>query len=172
MRRNWSVFTPCNCPFANLFRSTVQQLVSIYRIHHCLSIQSSSSYYASKQCTYTDASGHSVPGPRPFKPEKQDSQPSSSLDNHPYSSSQFNPVSNSSRFSNQLRILPNQSSSIPNDSSNDDHKYSWKRFKNGRGNPIPVEDLIIEGPISSVSVDNPTSIELDPSLTRELTNCK
>lgn len=37
---------------------------------------------------------------------------------------------------------------------------------------MPVEDLIIEGPISGVSIDRPTSIELDPSLTRELTNCK
>ena len=36
---------------------------------------------------------------------------------------------------------------------------------------MPVEDLVIEGPISGISIDRPTSIELDPSLTRELTNC-
>ncbi|KAF8817557.1 hypothetical protein BYT27DRAFT_7237433 [Phlegmacium glaucopus] len=130
----------------------------------------SNCYYASKQCTYTDASGRSVPAPRPFKPEKQDSQPSSSSDNRPYSSSQFNPVSDTSRFSNQLRIYNNPSSSFQNDSSDDDHKHSRKRFRNGRGNPLPVEDLTIEGPISGVSIDRPTSIELDPSLTRELTN--
>ena len=32
---------------------------------------------------------------------------------------------------------------------------------------MPVDDLIIDGP---VSMDRPTSIDLDPSLTRELTN--
>ena len=37
---------------------------------------------------------------------------------------------------------------------------------------MPVEDLIIEGPISGAFIDRPTSVELDPSLTRELTNCK
>lgn len=112
-----------------------------------------------------------MPAPRPFKPDKQDSQPSSSSDNRPYSSSQLNPVSDPSRFSNQLRLY-NPSSSFQNDTNDDDHKHSRKRFRNERGNPLPVEDLIIEGPISGVSIDRPTSIELDPSLTRELTNCK
>jgi Fungal specific transcription factor domain len=141
--------------------------------HYHLSIQLIVlfSYYASKQCTYTDASGRSVPAPRPFKPDKQDSQPSSSSDNLPYSSPQFNPVSDPSRFSNQLRLY-NPSSSFQNDPSDGDHQHFRKRLRNGRGNPMPVEDLIIEGPISGVSIDRPTSIELDPSLTRELTNCK
>jgi hypothetical protein len=111
-----------------------------------------------------------VPAPRPFKPDKQDPQPSSSSDNRPYSSSQLNPVSDPSRFSNQLRVY-NQSSSFQNDTNDDDHKHSRKRFRKGRGNPLSVEDLVIEGPISGVSIDRPTSIELDPSLTRELTNC-
>lgn len=132
----------------------------------------SSSYYASKQCTYTDASGRSVPAPRPFKPEKQDSQSSSSSDNRPYNSTQFNAVSDSSRFSNQLRIYPNPSSSFQTDSSDDDRQHTRKRFRNGRGNAMPVEELVIEGPISGVSIDRPTSVELDPSITRELTNCK
>lgn len=129
------------------------------------------SYYASKQCTYTDASGRSVPAPRPFKPDKPDSQPSTSSDNRPYSSSQLNPVADPSRFSNQLHLY-NPSSPFQNNTNDDDHKHSRKRFRNGRGNPMPVEDLVIEGPISGVSIDRPTSIELDPSLTRELTNCK
>jgi len=157
----------------NLFiNSAVQQLVSIPHSSPPVNSTNGSSYYASKQCTYTDASGRSVPAPRPFRPEKQDSQPSSSSDNRLYSSPQFNPVSDPSRFSNQLRIYNNPSSSLQTDSSDDDHKHSRKRFRNGRGNPMSVEDLTIEGPISGVSIDRPTSIELDPSLTRELTNCK
>lgn len=37
---------------------------------------------------------------------------------------------------------------------------------------MPVDDLIIDGPVAAVSMDRPQAIELDPSLTRELTNCK
>ena len=127
------------------------------------------SYYASKQCTYTDASGRPVPAPRPLKPERQDPQPSSSTsDGRSYPASQFNQPS-----VNQFRIFPNPPpppTPFQNDNSDDDHKHSRKRFRNERGNPMPVDDLIIDGPISGVSMDRPTSIDLDPALTRELTN--
>lgn len=126
----------------------------------------SNCYYASKQCTYTDASGRPVPAPRPFKPERQDPQPSSSTsDSRSYPTSQFNQPS-----VNQFRIYPNPPPPPPpfqNDTGDDDHKHARKRFRNERGNPMPVDDLIIDGP---VSMDRPTSIDLDPSLTRELTN--
>ncbi|KAF8909396.1 fungal-specific transcription factor domain-containing protein [Gymnopilus junonius] len=119
------------------------------------------SYYASKQCSYTDASGRSVPAPRPFKPEAQSS--SSSSDNRSYPSSNYLPSS-----SNQFRIYPNASpAQYQSDSPDDDHKHVRKRFRNERGNPMPVDDLVIDGP---VSMDRPVPIELDPSLTRELTN--
>lgn len=129
------------------------------------------SYYASKQCTYTDASGRPVPAPRPFKPEKHDPQSSvSSSDSriHP-------PPHHGVPSSNQFRIYSNQASSghqFQNDSSDDEHKHTRKRFRNERGNPMPVDDLIIEGPLSEVPVEPPAAIELDPALTRELTNCK
>ncbi|KDR80510.1 hypothetical protein GALMADRAFT_240800 [Galerina marginata CBS 339.88] len=130
----------------------------------------SNCYYASKQCTYTDASGRPVPAPRPFKPERQDPQPSSSAsDTRAYPPSPF-----SQPAANQFRIYPNPppapSHPYQNDNSDDDHKHTRKRFRNDRGNPMPVDDLVIDGPISGVSIDRPASIELDPSLTRELTN--
>ncbi|KAF8159676.1 fungal-specific transcription factor domain-containing protein [Crassisporium funariophilum] len=134
----------------------------------------SNCYYASKQCTYTDASGRPVPAPRPFKPEKQDAQPaSSSTDNRSYPSPQFSSATDNARFSNQLRIYPNPGSSshqFQDGNSDDDNRHARKRFRNDRGNPMPVEDLVIDGPISGISLDRPASIELDPSLTRELTN--
>ncbi|KAF9485498.1 hypothetical protein BDN70DRAFT_847808 [Pholiota conissans] len=125
----------------------------------------SNCYYASKQCTYTDASGRPVPAPRPFKPEKQDPQPSSSsADSRGYQASQIATTS-----SNQLRIYPT-SHHFQNDNSDDEHKHTRKRFRNERGNPMPVDDLIIDGPLSGASVEQPSAIELDPALTRELTN--
>lgn len=129
----------------------------------------SRSYYASKQCTYTDASGRPVPAPRPLKAGAQDPQPSSSSgDPRSLNSSQY-----PSSSSNQFRIYPNnQATGYQNDGSDDDHKHTRKRFRNERGNPMPVDDLIIDGPISGVSMDRPTSIDLDPALTRELTNRK
>lgn len=34
------------------------------------------------------------------------------------------------------------------------------------------EDLIIDGPVAGVSMDRPMAVDLDPQLTRELTNRK
>ncbi|PPQ68586.1 hypothetical protein CVT25_005429 [Psilocybe cyanescens] len=129
----------------------------------------SNCYYASKQCTYTDASGRPVPAPRPFKADRQDPQPSSSTsDSRSYQHPQF-----SSSSSNQHRFYPNPPPhSVPyqSDINDDEHKHSRKRFRNERGDPMSAEDLIIEGPISNtVPVDHP-DIELDPALKRELTN--
>lgn len=127
------------------------------------------SYYASKQCTYTDASGRPVPAPR-FKPERQDPQTSASgSDNRQYPTSQLG-----SSSVNQFRIYPNPPSTTSHlyqgDNLDDEHKHTRKRFRNERGDPMPVEDLIIDGPITGVSMDRPSTVELDPALTRELTN--
>ncbi|KAH9479564.1 hypothetical protein JR316_0008159 [Psilocybe cubensis] len=121
------------------------------------------------KCAYTDASGRPVPAPRLFKPEGQDPQPSSSTsDSRLYQQSQF-----ASSSSSQLRFYPNPPlHSLPYQSGVDeeDSKLSRKRFRNERGDPMPADDLVIEGPISHiVSVDHP-DIELDPALKRELTN--
>ena len=126
------------------------------------------SYYASKQCTYTDAAGRPVPAPRSFKVDRQDQQQaSSSTDPRNFTQSQFP----SSSASNQFRIYASQSSShYQNDNTDDDHKHARKRFRNERGNPMPVDDFIIDGPISSSPPDRPNSIDLDPALTCELTN--
>jgi len=110
-----------------------------------------------------------VPAPRPFKPERQDPQPSpSTSEGRSYSTPQFSHTS-----ANHFRIYPNPPpppAPFQSDSGDEDHKHSRKRFRTERGNPMPVDDLIIDGPISGVSMDRPTSIDLDPSLTRELTN--
>ena len=144
--------------------STLQQLVRSSFCAFLSCTHSECSYYASKQCTYTDASGRPVPAPRPFKPEPQSS--SSSSENRSFQSSNL-----MSSSSNQFRIYPNPppgpSLQFQNEATDDDHKHVRKRFRNERGNPLPVDDLIIDGP---VSMDRPAPIELDPSLTRELTN--
>ncbi|PPQ75884.1 hypothetical protein CVT24_000739 [Panaeolus cyanescens] len=116
----------------------------------------SNCYYASKQCTYTDASGRPVPAPRPFKPERQDQQ-GPSRDGPPFPP----PPPSQGPF----RMYPNQPNL--NDDSDDEHKHHRKRLRNERGNPMPIEDLVIDGP---VSMERPNTIELEPALTRELTN--
>ncbi|KAF9557342.1 hypothetical protein CPC08DRAFT_693369, partial [Agrocybe pediades] len=127
----------------------------------------SNCYYASKQCTYTDASGRAVPAPRPFKPERLDPQSSSSSDAHPHSQSHYG------ASSNQFRIYPHQATSqshqFQNDNSDDDNKHNRKRVRHERGGLMPVDELVIEGPITSVVRDR-AAPDLDPSLTRELTN--
>ncbi|KAF9530349.1 fungal-specific transcription factor domain-containing protein [Crepidotus variabilis] len=122
----------------------------------------SNCYYASKSCTYTDASGRSVPAPRIFKPGAQDQpQSSSSTEFRNSNQSQFPPGASS----NQFRINPVQQGG---QYQNDDGPPR-KRFRPEPAN-VPVDDLIIEGPLSGVSMDRPISIDLDPALTRELTN--
>ncbi|CAA7267424.1 unnamed protein product [Cyclocybe aegerita] len=118
----------------------------------------SNCYYASKQCTYTDASGRPVPAPRPFKPERQDPS-SSAADNRP-----ILPAPSSSQFRIYPNPPPQQQQQHPYQADSDDeHKHTRKRFRNDRGNPMPVDDLVIDGPISAVSMDRAASAELDPS---------
>lgn len=134
-----------------------------------LPIQRVDSYYASKQCTYTDAAGRPVPAPRSFKPDAQNQRHPPSADLRNLTQSSFP----SSSASNQSRIYPKPPSSHPkNDTTEDEHKHARKRFRNEHGNPMAVDDLVIEGPISTAPMDRPNSIDLDPALTRELTNCR
>lgn len=150
--------------------STLQQLVSTSFLTSIRSLILLISYYASKQCTYTDAAGRAVPAPRSFKPETQSQQHSlPSADPRNFSQPSFP----SSSASNQFRVYPKPSGSLHQcDIIDDEHKHARKRFRNERGNPLPIDDLVIEGPISTAPMDRPNSIDLDPALTRELTNCK
>jgi hypothetical protein len=128
------------------------------------------SYYASKQCTYTDAAGRPVPAPRLFKPDAQAQQQPSSADPRNFSQSPFP----SSSASNQFRIYSKPPSSHhQNDATEGDHsKHARKRFRNERGNPLPVDDFLMDGPIPTAPMDRVNPIDLDPALTRELTNCR
>ncbi|KJA23614.1 hypothetical protein HYPSUDRAFT_66286 [Hypholoma sublateritium FD-334 SS-4] len=127
------------------------------------------SYYASKQCTYTDASGRPVPAPRPFKPEKHDPHASASSPEsrvHP-------PTQPGGPSGNPFRIYPSQASSshqFQSENSDDERRHPRKRLRTERGNPMPVEDLIIDPPLSDGPPEHPAAIDLDPALTRELTN--
>ncbi|KAF9054372.1 fungal-specific transcription factor domain-containing protein [Panaeolus papilionaceus] len=156
-RQNVLALTLSSPELTNIFliSSSLFKLVGhfIILLHFFLIL---SSYYASKQCTYTDASGRPVPAPRPFKPERQDQQ-GPSREGLPYPPP---PASQSS-----FRMYPNQGNL--NDDSDDEHKHHRKRLRNERGNPMPIEDLVIDGP---VSMERPNTIELEPALTRELTN--
>lgn len=145
----------------------MQQLVGRRRQpgpSHCSVV--SYSYYASKSCTYTDASGRSVPAPRTFKPGAQDQPPpSSSNDFRNTNQPQFT----SSSSSNQFRVNPSQQQASQFQA---DDEPPRKRFRPEHGKALPADDLVIEGPLSGVLIDRPVTIDLDPALTRELTNRK
>lgn len=124
----------------------------------------SNCFYASKSCTYTDASGRPVPAPRPFTSERSESQISSDLRSPPY-------YSDASRY-NQPHPAANSSSTqvMAIDISEDGNHSIRKRIRNDRGNLIPTDDTPVDGPISGPSMERPSSIKLDHLLTRELTN--
>lgn len=131
----------------------------------------SNCFYASKQCTYTDASGRPVPAPRPFKSESTSSDNRTSSYNPPQPS-QFSSAGETSRFPPPHRT-PNGYPPVASSSSqphHNDEERTRKRFRNERSNPVAQDDLIIDGPISGITMDRPAPLELDPSLTRELTN--
>ncbi|KAF8636421.1 hypothetical protein AX17_003603 [Amanita inopinata Kibby_2008] len=138
-----------------------------------ISAPCSNCYYASKACTYTDASGRPVPAPRPFNPERNDVQVSSDASPQPYTTQ----YADAARFNHSIsppnNYAPNPSSSsqaMVTDLSEDDNRDIRKRFRNERGNPIPTDDIPLDGPISGPSMDRPTPVKLDHLLTRELTN--
>ena len=127
------------------------------------------SFFASKDCTYTDAAGRPVPATRSFKPDASVQQQGSSSSNpRNFTQSSFP----SSSASNQFRVYPKPPPSHhQNNLTDDEHKHARKRFRNERGNPMSVDDLVKDGPISTAAMDRAKPIDLDPALTRELTNC-
>ncbi|KAF8661296.1 hypothetical protein AX16_001395 [Volvariella volvacea WC 439] len=143
----------------------------------------SNCYYASKSCTYTDASGRPVPAPRAF----ERSDPQSSLTDHSPLSRQPPHVPQSS-MSSGVGPIPYghptapahhhvQTNTYPKpvnpDLSEDESKQRRKRQRGESGQAIPVavsEDRSLDGPIGGVTMDRPAPVELDHALTNELTN--
>lgn len=137
------------------------------------------SYYASKACTYTDSAGRPVPAPRSFKHER-DPQPTplqpapSASDYRPSYTPQPPYPPDNTRYPQHHRTYPPSSTpvSAPPEVNDDDRLNSRKRFRNDRGNPVSSEEIFLDGPIIGMSLDRPIHVELDHSLTRELTNRK
>jgi hypothetical protein len=141
----------------------------------------SPSYYASKACTYTDSAGRPVPAPRSFKQEREppQNQLQPGPSNADYRTSSYGTQApypaDTPRYAQQHRAYPPASASsavsIPPELSDDD-RINRKRFRNDRGNPISSEDIFLDGPIVGMTLDRPGHVELDHSLTWELTNRK
>lgn len=126
------------------------------------------SYYASKACSYTDASGRPVPAPRPFKVERPDAdnrslQSSTSSSHNPGTSTHDREHSEDDGWNTHLHPHPQNNG-------------PRKRFRGERGNAIPTDDISAPPPLPMMdppipmSLERPDPVELDHSLTRELTN--
>lgn len=172
LRWNGSVFTARSCHFMPTHPSTQRpaatgsswRSTSVRRSHR-------NSYYASKTCTYTDASGHPVPAPRPFRqvrverlePDYRTLQPSTSVAGHPSSpeNQDYVPDDDLQHQNNQIsprNITPR------------------KRFRDERGRTLLTDSAaapnprpLMKGP-PLINLDRSAPLELDHALTRELTN--
>ncbi|TFK26175.1 hypothetical protein FA15DRAFT_616185, partial [Coprinopsis marcescibilis] len=135
----------------------------------------SNCYFASKQCTYTDASGRPVPAPHRFDPARGNPLgPPPESRNIPFNQPQVSGASEPPRYGPPNRLPPppvpsSVSTTNGNDSCDEDRRNSRKRFRSDRGVAIAPEDLVIDGPVSN-SLDRPTAVDLDNALMRELTN--
>ncbi|KAF9461199.1 fungal-specific transcription factor domain-containing protein [Collybia nuda] len=127
----------------------------------------SNCYYASKACSYTDASGRPVPAPRPFKVERPDADNRSP---HSSTPSSHNPGTSthdrdhSEDDGQNTHLHPHPQNNAPR-----------KRFRSERGIAIPTENISAPLPLPMmetipISLERPDPVELDHSLTRELTN--
>ncbi|KAF9453564.1 hypothetical protein P691DRAFT_21703 [Macrolepiota fuliginosa MF-IS2] len=140
----------------------------------------SNCYYASKACTYTDSAGRPVPAPRSFKQERETQPnqlqpgPSPSDYRSSYGSQAPYPPDSSRYAHQQSRAYPptptSASAPVPPEMNDDDRLGGRKRFRNDRGSAVPSEDIFLDGPIIGMTLDRPAHVELDHSLTRELTN--
>ncbi|EAU90246.2 hypothetical protein CC1G_11570 [Coprinopsis cinerea okayama7 len=135
----------------------------------------SNCYFASKQCTYTDASGRPVPAPHRFDPTRASLLGPPPIDSRslPFAHPPLQlPPSDHARFTQNHRLLPppsQPSAASSSDPTDDDRRNPRKRFRNDRGIAISPDDLVIDGPVTT-SLDRPRAVELDPGLMRELTN--
>jgi hypothetical protein len=130
------------------------------------------SYFASKACTYTDASGRPVPAPRPFKSDRPDPLPDARQQSF---ANQF-----PDRFppgASHAQQAPNtypaaSSSTQPSMAVGPDSEGLRKRFRSVHGKSVPASDSVqLEPPPAPpIPIDRPAG--LDHALTRELVNCK
>ena len=140
--------------------------------------ESCPSYHAFKTCTYTDSAGRPVPAPHSFKQERQpqiQAGPSNVDFRSPYDVQVPYP-SDTPHYAPKCHTYPftpasATTSALPEQC--DDDRRARKRFRNSRGNTIPSEGIFLDGPIlGRITLDRPTHVELDCSLTRELINRK
>jgi hypothetical protein len=168
LRRNRSVFA-ARSYYLILAHHSAQHPAATGSSWRSASVRRShrNSYYASKSCTYTDASGHPVPAPRPFRPVRverlepdyRNLQPSTSM------------AGPSSSPENQDYVpdadLQHQNNQNPR------HLTPRKRFKDERGRTLLTDSASAPNPrplMNGPSLDRSAPLELDHSLTRELTN--
>jgi hypothetical protein len=120
------------------------------------------SYFASKTCTYTDASGRPVPAPRPFKLDRPDPQQDS---RQPVPSTLHTPQVTNGYPAPQLALQQPMT-------REGDNEASRKRFRSEQGNRLaPTEPLLLipeTGPSLLGHGEHPAG--LDNSLIRELVN--
>ncbi|KAF8845139.1 hypothetical protein BDN67DRAFT_993825 [Paxillus ammoniavirescens] len=125
----------------------------------------SNCYFASKKCTYTDASGKPVPAPRPFKADR----PEGSADGRqaPYPSHPDGTPSNSPSFNDVLVQGENLIASQPD--SDDDRASNPvnKRFRSELGN-ISTSSGSPPRSFAPPLAASDRSLERDQALTREL----
>lgn len=117
------------------------------------------SYFASKNCTYTDASGRPVPAPRPLPPEaiQPAGAPESLVPSDP----------------KVYRVGEASSSQVTLDRDDDDKTIPRKRHRSDRSQTIVSPESIPSnlGPPPEHTIFDSAS-GLDPSLIRELVNCQ
>ena len=128
------------------------------------------SYFASKACTYTDASGRPVPAPRLYKTDRPEQQPDARQQSF---ANQF-----PDRFSPAASHPPQVPNAYPIASSSTqppmtvvpDSEGLRKRFRSVHGKSVPASDSVqLEPPPAPpMPIDRPAG--LDHALTRELVN--
>lgn len=122
-----------------------------------------SSYFASKKCTYTDASGRPVPAPRPFKGDHPDTPADArqgSYATYP-DVAQCSPPSFTAPAQQPGEALATQVDT-------DDDTVSRKRFRSEFPHSTPPVENPGRGLAPPSLPSSERSLERDPSLTREL----
>lgn len=124
-----------------------------------------SSYFASKKCTYTDASGRPVPAPRPFKGD----HPDTPADTRQGSYATY---PDGAQCSQPTFVTPAQHQGEALAADSDDDSVSRKRFRPELAQPTPPVETPGRGLAPPSLPSTERSLERDPSLTRELVHRK
>jgi hypothetical protein len=135
-------------------------------------LNSNHSYFASKTCTYTDASGRPVPAPRHFKIDRPNPPPDSRLPSSPYNNQFPDRFTQPTHGPPVPNSYPTAGSSLKSPLEHTvDHDSSRKRFRSVHGKPLlPSEAAQLEPPPAPATSPIDRPIGLDHALTRELVN--